>query len=76
MVRSEVALVAACNLTRVDEVKIRGQDGEALGLERREGLVVFAIPLNQVINGLQFCFPRDIFSVQVQQLLQEHLCLL
>ena len=70
VVRTEVALVAARDLARVDEVKICCQNRKAFCLEAGKGGVIF-IRIDQVVGGLELRFPRHGGCIAIEQLLDE-----
>jgi hypothetical protein len=70
MVGPEVALVAAGDLPGVDEVKICGEDGEALCLESREILIVLML-VDEIVCDLKFGLPGDGGGVLLEELLDE-----
>ena len=70
MVRTEVALIAARNLARVDEVKICSQDCKAFCLECGEAFVVLVL-IYQVVDDLELRFPGDGRRILVEHLLHK-----
>ena len=70
VVRTEVALIAARDLARVDEVKICCQNCETFCLEAGKGGVIF-VRIDQVVGGLELRFPRHGGCIAIEQLLDE-----
>ena len=76
MVRPIVPLVAALNLSTVDEVQVSRENGKALRAESRESMVATLVLVYQVVHHLDFQSPCDIFAVLVEKFVHEILSIL